>query len=280
MDIHTALKKGKSILISNNIVSAKIDSEILMSNAINKDKKFIILNPNKKIEKRYLDYFYTLIHERVKRRPIAQIIKKKSFWKYEFVVNNEVLIPRPDTEVLIEQVLELTKNKNKLQILDIGVGSGCILMSILKEKKNFIGTGIDISNESLQISKVNANKLRINNRLKLFKSNIDNFNTGKYDLIVSNPPYINNFELKCLDDDVIGYEPIKALDGGVEGLSQIKKVIRKSSKLIKKNGTLILEIGFGQKNKVLSLLKDNEFYINGIIKDLSNKDRCIISTKI
>ena len=116
--------------------------------------------------------------------------------------------------------------------------------------------------------------------MRLFKSNIDNFNTGKYDLIVSNPPYINNFELKCLDDDVIGYEPIKALDGGVEGLSQIKKVIRKSSKLIKKNGTLILEIGFGQKNKVLSLLKDNEFYINGIIKDLSNKDRCIISTKI
>ena len=201
MDIQSALKKGKSILISNNIVSAKIDSEILMSNAINKDKKFIILNPNKKIEKRYLDYFYTLIHERAKRRPIAQIIKKKSFWKYEFVVNNEVLIPRPDTEVLIEQVLELTKNKNKLQILDIGVGSGCILMSILKEKKNFIGTGIDISNESLQISKVNANKLRINNRLKLFKSNIDNFNTGKYDSL-SNPPYIRINNLKCLEKDI------------------------------------------------------------------------------
>ena len=279
MDIHTALKKGKSILISNNIVSAKIDSEILMSNAINKDKKFIILNPNKKIEKRHLDYFYTLIHERVKRRPIAQIIKKKSFWKYEFVVNNEVLIPRPDTEVLIEQVLDLTKNKNKLQILDIGVGSGCILMSILKEKKNFIGTGIDISNESLQISKVNANKLRINNRLKLFKSNIDNFNTGKYDLIVSNPPYIKTNNLKCLEKD-IGFEPKQALEGGLDGLSEIRKVISNPSELINRNGHLIIEIGFDQKDNVKKILRNKGFYIQKTIKDLSNHDRCIVGIKI
>jgi len=278
MDIHTALKKGKSILISNNIVSAKIDSEILMSNAINKDKKFIILNPNKKIEKRHLDYFYTLIHERVKRRPIAQIIKKKSFWKYEFVVNNEVLIPRPDTEVLIEQVLDLTKNKNKLQILDIGVGSGCILMSILKEKKNFIGTGIDISKKSLQISNVNGQKLRINKRLKLFKSNIDNFNTGKYDLIISNPPYIKKNNLKCLEKD-IGFEPKQALDGGLDGLSEIRKVINKSSELIKRSGHFIIEIGFDQKNKVKKILRDKGFYIKRTVKDLSNHDRCIVSIK-
>ena len=278
MDIRSALKKGQSILIDNNIISAKLDSEILMSQAIRKNKKFIILNLHKEIKKRDLDHFDNLIQERAKRKPIAQIIKKKDFWKYEFIVNNNVLIPRPETEILIEQALKLVKNKNRLQILDIGIGSGCILMSILKEKKNFIGTGIDISNKSLQISKVNGQKLRINNRLRLFKSNIDNFNTGKYDLIVSNPPYIKKSNLKCLEKD-IGFEPKKALDGGIDGLSEIRKVINKSSELIKRSGHLIIEIGFDQKNKVKKILRDKGFYIKKTVKDLSNHDRCIVSIK-
>jgi len=278
MDIQSALKKGQSILIDNNIISAKLDSEILMSQAIRKNKKFIILNLHKEIKKRDLDYFDNLIQERAKSKPIAQIIKKKDFWKYEFIVNNNVLIPRPDTEILIEQALKLVKNKNRLQILDIGIGSGCILMSILKEKKNFIGTGIDISNKSLQISKVNGQKLRINNRLKLFKSNIDNFNTGKYDLIVSNPPYIKKSNLKCLEKD-IGFEPKQALDGGLDGLSEIRKVINKSTELIKRSGHFIIEIGFDQKNKVKKILRDKGFYIKKTVKDLSNHDRCIVSIK-
>ncbi|WP_440917961.1 peptide chain release factor N(5)-glutamine methyltransferase [Candidatus Pelagibacter sp.] len=278
MDIYSALKKGQSILIDNNIISAKLDSEILMSQAIRKNKEFIILNLQKQIKKRDLDYFDNLIQERTKRKPIAQIIKKKDFWKYEFIVNNNVLIPRPDTEILIEQALKLVKNKNRLQILDVGIGSGCILMSILKEKKNFIGTGIDISKKSLQISKVNGQKLRINNRLRLFKSNIDNFNTGKYDLIVSNPPYIKKSDLKCLEKD-IAFEPKQALDGGLDGLSEISKVISKSSELIKRGGHFIIEIGFDQKNKVKKILRDKGFYIKKTVKDLSNHDRCIVSIK-
>ena len=278
MDIQSALKRGQSILIDNNIISAKLDSEILMSQAIRKNKKFIILNLHKEIKKRDLDYFDNLIQERAKSKPIAQIIKKKDFWKYEFIVNNNVLIPRPDTEILIEQALMLVKNKNRLQILDIGIGSGCILMSILKEKKNFIGTGIDISNKSLQISKVNGQKLRINNRLRLIKSNIDNFNTGKYDLILSNPPYIKKSILKCLEKD-IGFEPKQALDGGLDGLSEIRKVINKSSELIKRSGHFIIEIGFDQKIKVKKLLRDKGFYIKKTVKDLSNHDRCIVSIK-
>ncbi len=279
MDIQSALKKGQSILIDNNIISAKLDSEILMSQAIRKNKKFIILNLHKEIKKGDLDYFDNLIRERAKSKPIAQIIKKKDFWKYEFIVNNNVLIPRPDTEILIEQALKLVKNKNRLQILDIGIGSGCILMSILKEKKNFIGTGIDVSNKSLQISKVNGHKLRINNRLRLFKSNIDNFNTGKYDLILSNPPYVRKSNLKCLEKD-IGFEPKQALDGGLDGLSEIRKVIKKSSELIKSGGHLIIEIGFDQKDKVKKILRDKGFHIKRTVKDLSNHDRCIVSIKI
>ena len=180
---------------------------------------------------------------------------------------------------MVEQALKLIKNKNRLQILDIGIGSGCILISILKEKKNFIGTGIDISDKSLKISEFNGYNLRIKNRLKLFKSNIDNFNTGKYDLIVSNPPYIKKNNLKCLEKD-IGFEPKHALDGGLDGLSVIRKVINKSSELIKRNGHLIIEIGFDQKNKVKEILRDKGFYIKETVKDLSNHDRCIVSIKI
>ena len=279
MDIETALKKGKLILRDNKIKSAELDGEILMSQAIRKDKKYIILNYNKKIKKKDLKYFDFLIQERIKKKPIAYLTKKKDFWKYEFLIDKNVLIPRPDTEVLVEQILELTKNKASMRILEIGVGSGCIILSILKEKKKFFGTGIDISTKSLKISEINSRKLGVNRRLKLFKSNIDNFNTGKYDLIISNPPYIKKNFLKCLEKD-ISFEPVEALDGGIDGLSVTRKTILKSSELIKKKGYLFLEIGFDQKNKVKKILENNGFYIKKVIKDLSNHDRCIVSIKI
>ena len=279
MDIETALKKGQLILKDNKIKSAELDSEILMSQAIRKDKKYIILNYNKKIKKKDLKYFDFLIQERLKKKPIAYLTKKKDFWKYEFLIDKNVLIPRPDTEVLVEQILKLTKNKASMRILEIGVGSGCIILSILKEKKKFFGTGIDISTKSLKISEINSLKLGVNRRLKLFKSNIDNFNTGKYDLIISNPPYIKKNFLKCLEKD-ISFEPVEALDGGIDGLSETRKIIIKSSELIKKKGYLFLEIGFDQKNKVKKILENNGFYIKKVIKDLSNHDRCIVSIKI
>jgi release factor glutamine methyltransferase len=166
-----------------------------------------------------------------------------------------------------------------MRILEIGVGSGCIILSILKEKKKFFGTGIDISAKSLKISEINSLKLGVNRRLKLFKSNIDNFNTGKYDLIISNPPYIKKNFLKCLEKD-ISFEPVEALDGGIDGLSETRKIIIRSSELIKKKGYLFLEIGFDQKNKVKKILENNGFYIKKVIKDLSNHDRCIVSIKI
>ena len=279
MNIETALKKGQLILKDNKIKSAVLDSEILMSQAIRKDKKYIILNYNKKIKKKDLKYFDFLIQERSKKKPIAYLVKKKDFWKYEFLIDKNVLIPRPDTEVLVEQILELTKNKACMRILDIGVGSGCIILSILKEKKKFFGTGIDISTKAIKISEINSRKLGVKRRLKLFKSNIDNFNTGKYDLIISNPPYIKKNFLKCLEKD-ISFEPIEALDGGIDGLSETRKIIIKSSELIKKKGYLFLEIGFDQKNKVKKILENNGFYIKKVIKDLSNHDRCIVSIKI
>ncbi len=280
MNIKSAIIEGEYILKKNYINSASLDCEILMSNVINEDRKYVILNQNKILKRDEITNFKKLVLERSFRKPIAHIINKKFFWNSEFYVTNDTLIPRPDTELIIEKVLQLSKYKNNLNILDIGVGSGCILLSILKEKNNFRGTGIDISKNCLNISKINAKKLQLESRVKFFKSDVDKFSQGKYDLIVSNPPYINKHDIKYLDRDVVNYEPKLALNGGLDGLSEIRKVIKKSSELIKKNGKFILEIGFNQKNKVINLLNKKGFYINSISKDLANNDRCVVSTKI
>ena len=280
MNINSAISHGSKILKNKSISSSQLDSEILMSKAINKDRKYILLNPNNILNKNELKIFLNLIEQRSMGKPVSYLTNKKFFWNSEFFISNDILIPRPDTEIIIENVLRLTKNKNKINILDIGVGSGCILLSILKEKVFFNGTGIDISKKCLDICEINAFNLKVRSRLKLYKSNVDKFNLGKYDLIVSNPPYINKLKLKYLERDIVKFEPKLALDGGLDGLSEIRKVIKKSSDLIKKNGKFILEIGYDQKNKVINLLKKEGFYINSIQKDLAKNDRCIVSTKL
>jgi len=280
MNINLAIKNGSDILKNKFIPSPQLDSEILMAITINKDRKYTLLNSKNPLDKNDLNKFYKLIQLRSLGNPIAYLTNKKFFWNSEFYVTNETLIPRPDTELIVENVLNLTKQKNKINILEIGVGSGCIILSILKDRVNFSGTGIDISKKCLKISKINAIKLKVVSRLKLYKSDVDKFNLGKYDLIVSNPPYIKTSKLKYLERDVADFEPKLALDGGLDGLSEIRKTIKKSSELIKKNGKFILEIGYDQKNKVINLLKQEGFYINSTKKDLAGNDRCIVSTKI
>ena len=280
MRIETALKQAQNILRNKNFESANLDCEILMSKALDKDRKYIILNPKKKLENHKLAYFNSLVKERSYGKPIAYLTEKKYFWDSEFLIKKDVLIPRPDTEIIIEQVLKLNKNRFKLRILDIGVGSGCILLSLLKEKKDFYGIGIDKSAKCIFLSQINAQRLGLTNRVKFFKSDIDNFSIGKYDLIISNPPYINKYDLKYLERGIASYEPRLALNGGLDGLSEIRKVIKKSSELIKKKGKFILEIGYDQKDKVKSLLINKGFYINKVVKDLAKNDRCIVSTKI
>ena len=280
MNIENILNEGINILQKNKIANPQLDSEILLSNSIKRDKKHIILNPKEVLNSEQLGKFKSLIERRKKGEPIAYLINKKEFWKDEFFVNKDVLIPRPDSELIIEQVLKIYSKDLQLQVLDIGTGSGCILLSILKERSNFYGTGIDISKKSINVSKFNAKQLNLTNRVKFFHSSVDNFNNGKYDIIVSNPPYIEQLSLKYLEKDVVNFEPKLALSGGFDGFSKIRKVINKASILIKKNGKFILEIGFNQKNKVIKILKEEGFYVNKAIKDYGNNDRCIISTKI
>ena len=280
MNIENILNGGINILQKNKIANPLLDSEILLSNSIKRDKMYIILNPKEVLSLEQLGKFKSLIERRKKGEPIAYLINKKEFWKDEFFVNKDVLIPRPDSELIIEQVLKIYSKDDQLQVLDIGTGSGCILLSILKERSNFYGTGIDISKKSINVSKFNAKQLNLTNRVKFFHSSVDNFNNGKYDIIVSNPPYIEQLKLKYLEKDVVNFEPKLALSGGFDGFSKIRKVINRASILTKKNGKFILEIGFNQKNKVIKVLKEEGFYVNKAIKDYGNNDRCVISTKI
>ena len=280
MNIETVIKEAFIDLKSKNIESALLDSEILMSKVLKEDRSSVLLNSERSLSNQDYKNFRELISNRLKFKPIAYLTGQKSFWKYEFEINNKVLIPRPDSELIVEQVLKICQNKQKIKILDVGVGSGCLILSILKERKHFSGVGVDLSKDCINVCKINATKLRVQNRLKLFKTDIDNFDLGKYDLIVSNPPYIKKLDLKKLNKDVINYEPKLALDGGLDGLSKIRKVIKKSSELVKLNGKLIIEIASDQKKMVKKILIENGFFVNKVAKDLSKNDRCIISTKI
>ena len=280
MKVETAISNACLELKKKSIRSPLLDSEILMAKVFNKSREFVLLNSKEIIKQKHYFYFQKLIEERLRGKPVAYIIGKKSFWKYDFDINENVLIPRPDTEIIVEQVLKIYKNKEKINFLDVGTGSGCISLSILKEKKDFLATGVDINNHCFKICKINALKLGVQNRFRFIKTDIDNLYKNKYDLIISNPPYIKKIDLKYLDRDVKDYEPLMALDGGLDGLSKIRKVVNKSSDLIRKNGKLILEIAFNQKFDVKKILTKKGFYINKIIKDFAMNDRCIISTKI
>ena len=280
MNIENILTQAFKELSNSNIKNANLDCEVLLSNIINKDREYVILNSKKNLDRKYIDIFNNLIDRRKKSEPIAYLINKKEFWKETFYIDKNVLIPRPDTEHIVEEVLKLTQNNSKSHVLDIGTGSGCILLSILKERKNFIGTGIDISKKCIKVSKYNAKRLELDNRTKFYISDVDNFLIGKYDVVVSNPPYIENLNLKYLDRDVVNFEPKLALSGGRDGFSEIAKVINKTSGLIKKNGVFVLEIGHNQKNKVTEKLKAKGFYIKKVLKDYGKNDRCIISSKI
>ena len=169
MNINFVLNQGSKILRNKFIPNPQLDSEILLAKTINKDRKYILLNPNNTINKNSVKYFYDLIEKRSLGNPVAYLTNKKFFWNSEFFITSDTLIPRPDTELVVETILNLTKQKNKINVLDIGIGSGCILLSVLKERKNFYGTGIDISKKCLNISKINAINLKVSSRLKLYK---------------------------------------------------------------------------------------------------------------
>jgi release factor glutamine methyltransferase len=280
MNINNAIMDGTRILKKNNIKLPELDSEILLGEVLKKDREYIVMNLEKILKDDSLKGYQDLIKQRSLGKPIAYLVKKKDFWKSEFMIDEGILIPRPDTEILVQETLKIFKNKSFANILEIGTGSGCIILSILKEKPKFYGKGIDISGKSIELCRANAKKLGITNKVDFTKTDVDNFCFGKYDLIISNPPYIKSNEIKYLEKDVNHFEPKLALDGGLDGTLKILKIIEKASSLLKVNGKLVLEIAYNQKTKVIGILKQKGFFINKTIKDYAHNDRCIISTKI
>ena len=259
--------------------SAKLDAELILSKILGLSREKILLNLNDKINDKVFENFNYYLKLRKQNRPIAHILGFKDFWKYKFKVDKNVLIPRPETELIIEQALKnLPKLSNK-NILDIGTGSGCIIISIIKERENCKATAIDKSLKALKVAKLNAEMHHVLKKIKFLNIDVDKYFANKYDLIVSNPPYIKDIEILSLDKDVKLNEPKLALSGGKSGLNKVFKVIKKSQELLKTNGKLILEIGDKQSREVKKYLIKNNFNQIKIFKDLSGKKRCVVSTK-
>ena len=280
MNYISLLNFGQNALKTTKIPTSLIDSEIILSYVLKTSREKLLCNLDKKLNKYQIIMFKKLIKLRATRMPIAYITRKKEFWKHSFQINKSVLIPRPETELLVEKILNKIKKNERKNILDIGTGSGCILISILLERHKCIGTGIDISKSAINVAKTNAKIQQVKNRITFINSDIDKFYSNKYDFIVSNPPYIKKTNLNNLSEDVKNFEPIKALDGGINGIEIYKKVIMKGSKLLKTGGYLILEIEDNHIYKLSSMLIKKRFYINEILQDLKGFKRCLIATKL
>jgi release factor glutamine methyltransferase len=266
---------GSNILRSKKIISHRIDSEVFLAYILKISREKLLIKEDKVCNENIVK-FRSLISRRLKQEPVAYIIARKEFRSEDFFVDRKSLIPRPETELLIDPIVKMFKNKN-LFFLDIGVGSGCIIFSILKELNHSKGIGIDICKKAVLNAKINLNRFNLKNRVKLLNKSIDQVLNKKFDLVVSNPPYIVKREINRLANDIRKFEPKIALDGGNDGLDVIKKIIYKSREILKLKGILALEIGRGQYFSVARVLRENGFRQIRIVKDYQNNIRCIFS---
>ena len=279
MRIEEIIRKGSKRLKENKISSHGLDVELILSDVMGVTRESLITKNDASISDNIREKFNIAIDRRVNSEPVAYILGEREFWSENFKVSSATLIPRPETELLIYKIIDFFKNKN-INILDIGTGSGCILLSILKELKFSRGTGIDISNSAIKVAQNNSIRLKLSNRAKFKVFDINKFNFGKYDLIVSNPPYIPSGEIKNLSKDIRNFEPDIALNGGKDGLDVVKKVIYKSSLILKNNGILVIEIGTSQYSRVLPIINKHGFRVIDKVQDYNNNVRCIMSTKL
>ena len=276
MNISNLLANGSRILKSNSIKTHVLDSELILSDILKLQKEKLITNSDQSVSEKVINNFNKLILRRTKKEPIAYILNKREFWSKDFFVNQNTLIPRPETELLCEQLIKIFKGKS-INFLDIGTGTGCILLTILSEISEAKGIGLDISKKAIDVARRNSKNLNLTSRAKFFTRSLEEIYGYKFDLVVSNPPYIKSIDLKNLQEDVRKFEPKIALDGGKEGLDVIKKVIYKSKTILKKLGLLALEIGHGQHYKVSQILKKQGFKEELLIRDYRNNVRCIVA---
>lgn len=278
--ISAALNNAQKILQEIGIETYKLDAKILLSHILNlADSENLIFKLNEKISPDTYSKYINLVERRLKFEPVAYIIGSKYFWKQNYIINNNVLIPRPETELIIELILKKLTNRidAKLNILDLGTGSGCIILSLLSELKFSIGLGIDISEEALNIAILNAKKFdidkRVNFKISNWFSNIEN--TDQFDIIISNPPYITIYNWQNLEPSVLNYEPKNALTDHNDGVENYRIIAKNSKTFLKKDGIIILEMGFNQSKKIREIFKAKGYEIE-IFKDLQSIDRIAI----
>ena len=282
MLVNEAIAFAEQELKRSNNLNSRLDSEILVSHLINIPRESIYSKLKENLPSNKTEQLQKLVNRRVKKEPIAYILNNKEFWSTDFYVDRSVLIPRPETEALIDLILSQINNKNNyFNILDIGTGSGCILVSLLKELTKAKGIGIDKSSKAIAVAKKNSTSQHVDSRSSFKNINLENIKFDKkFDLIVSNPPYLPDVSLKNLNLDIKLYEPKIALQGGVQGVDFLYKIIVLASKILKINGLLALEIGDNQFHILAKYLKENRFKILDKYTLINKQVRCLLATKL
>ena len=281
--VQEIISKATTELKKRNIQSARLDAEILLSTVLQSNRLDLILKKNQNINLGQEQLFNQLLDKRKKNEPIAYIIKNKCFWNEDYYIASGALIPRPETEILIEMICKKINNgKKNLNILDIGCGSGCLLISLLRQFPKSRGIGIDISKEAINICKKNINKYKLNYRTKIIQGDIGKVRmVNKFDVIVSNPPYLKNSEYQKLSKDIKQYEPRIALVAKQEdGIFFYREIIKKFSSVLKVGGLLAFEIGDRQWIYIKEELEKNSFKIIDKYKLINDEIRCVLAIKI
>ena len=282
MLVNEAIAFAEQELKRSNNLNSRLDSEILVSHLINVPREIIYSKLKENLPSNKTEELQKLVNRRAKKEPIAYILNNKEFWSTNFYVDRSVLIPRPETEVLIDIILSHINNKNNyFSILDIGTGSGCILISLLKELISAKGIGVDKSSKAVAIANKNSISQQVNNRATFKNLSLEEIKFNKkFDVIVSNPPYLPDVSLKNLNPDTKLYEPKIALQGGVQGVDFLYKIINLASKILKINGLLALEIGDNQFHNLAKYLSNNRFKILNKYILINKQVRCLLATKL
>lgn len=276
VNISETLAKATEILTQNEIAEPRREANSLLAFALGKDKTFLIAHSEYELSDKESANFQKTLDRRAKREPLQYIRGEQEFYGLDFVITPDVLIPRPETELLVEAAIEILQTKENSRFCEIGTGSGCISVSILHAVKNAAATGADISEKALELTQMNAEKNSVADRLNLRNSDVfRNFEDEKFDLIISNPPYISISDFENLQSEVKNFEPKNALTDGGNGLSIIEKIISDAPEYLKPNCFLLMEIGFDQSNKVKKMFDSQIWRPVEFLRDLQGIRRTV-----
>lgn len=288
MTLEYLLKEGTKVLEQNGIQEARLDAWLLLEYVTGVSRAYYFAHQTDEVEEKKAEAYKELIRQRAEHIPLQHLTHQAFFMGFEFYVNENVLVPRQDTETLVECALDILKEIKEPVILDMCTGSGCILLSLLAMKQEALGTAVDISVPALEVAKRNAASLEVEKRVKfvesdLFSASFFTETTGKdrlaYDILISNPPYIRSAEIASLMEEVKGHDPYLALDGHEDGLYFYREIVSRGKNFLKKDGWMLFEIGCDQGKDVSFLLKKNGFINVQVIKDLAGLDRVVMGQR-